>query len=332
MRKILLIIFVIISVIVSAQVEGTPYHFCALSGEQYNPGTHNGVEGEDWVVTKSDEDYTKSEKIFLQTRFEDGYSNHTILGESTVSYNCHGYSFGVSQGTIPCQITWFEELCNDAFIPITDTNNFQYGDIAVVRDKKSQNSNTYLPGSIHSSIVVDKDTLISKWGDGPLTKHHKYDVVNMDGIAMGSSVYTYYRRVANTQINGPYVFNGNATYTFVPDVEPTSCRWNIEPFSMFQQSFNFGQNASFSYTSDPSHLSPKAVITFTFQYGCDNSYTAKREIELELPTSTLSGTITSDGFIVGKDAVVMVTGEISMKEDSKIIIKPDRKTHQEIKL
>ncbi|MBQ8223591.1 MAG: hypothetical protein IJZ87_09685 [Bacteroidales bacterium] len=105
MKKIFLTIFVIISVIVSAQVEGTPYHFCALNGEQYNPGKHNNVEDDKWVVTKSDEDYTRCEKAFVRERFEDDFSNHTILGESTVSYNCHGYSFGIFQGTIPCKIT-----------------------------------------------------------------------------------------------------------------------------------------------------------------------------------------------------------------------------------
>jgi hypothetical protein len=220
---------------------------------------------------------------------------------------------------------WFEELCDGGFIEIADTNNLRYGDIAVVRDKENINSNTYKAGSIHSSVVVNQDTLISKWGEGPLTKHHKYDLINVDGFDNGVAVYTYYRRVANTEINGPDAFNGNGSYTFVPNVTPSSCMWYIEPFTMFQQASNFGQTASPSYKSNLTHISPKAVITFTFQYGCDNSYTTKREIELEIPTSTLSGTITSDGFIVGDNAVVTITGEIRMEENAKIIIKPGGK-------
>ena len=323
MKKILLIIFTLLSINIIAQVEGIPFNFCTLSGVVYNPGIHNNIEDDKWVVTINNS--TKSEKVFLQSRFEEEHPNHTIIVEATPTYNCHGYSFGIFQGTIPCKIKWFEEFCNDAFIEITDTNAIQYGDIAVVR-KYTDYGHTILDyESEHSSIVVNQDTLISKWGEGPLTKHHKYDLINIDGFDNGSTVYTYYRRVANTEIDGPDTFNGNGSYTFVPNVTPSSCRWNIEPYTMFQQSFSFGQTASLSYKSNLTHISPKSVITFTFQYGCDNSYTTKREIELEIPTSTLSGTITSDGFIVGDNAVVTVTGEIRMEENSKIIIKPGGK-------
>lgn len=204
MKRIFLTIFTLLSAIVSAQIDGTPYYFCALNGEQYNPGTHNDVEGNDWVVTKSDEDYTRYEKAFISERFNDDYSNHTIIGDPTVSYNCHGYSFGIYQGTIPCKITWFEELCNDAFVEITNENNLQYGDIAVVRKYSDYTHTSFVVDSEHSSIVVNKDTLISKWGDGPLTKHYKYDLVNVGGFYNGVAIYTYYRRVANTQINGVF--------------------------------------------------------------------------------------------------------------------------------
>ena len=38
MKKVLLILSVLLSVNSFAQVEGTPFYFCALNGEQYNPG------------------------------------------------------------------------------------------------------------------------------------------------------------------------------------------------------------------------------------------------------------------------------------------------------
>lgn len=297
MKRIFLTIFTLLSAIVSAQIDGIPYLFCALNGEQYDPGTHNNVEGNDWVVTKSDEDYTRYEKAYISERFNDDYSNHTIVGDPTVSYNCHGYSFGIYQGTIPCKITWFDELCDSAFFRITNTDSLKFGDIAVIRYKVGEG---YDPGSIHSSIVVNQDTLISKWGDGPLTKHYKYDltsdIYNFDDTLHG--VYTYYRREANTQINGADTFNGNGTYTFAPNVEIESCTWSVEPAAMFQQSSGSGTIANLSYKSNLSYLAPKAVLTFTFGYSCDNHYTVKKEIDLTLPTSTLSGVIESDGFVI----------------------------------
>ena len=318
-----LILLILSHIGVFAQFDGTPFYFCTLSGEQYNPGTHGDshLVQDKWVVTV--DDYTQSERTFIQESFEEYYPNHTILEESTPTYNCHGYSFGIFQGTVPCKITWFDEFCNGAFVEITDKDNIIYGDIAVIRYKVKEG---YDPGSIHSSVVVNKDTLMSKWGDGPLTKHHKYDLVdeiyNFDDSTKG--VYTYYRRVANTAVNGPAPFKGNGSYVFAPNVQPVpaSCFWSIEPAEMFQQTSDLGTTASPVYVSNPSHLSPQGVITFEFSYDCDNHYTAKKEIELEIPTSTLSGVKTSDGFIVGDNSVVTVTGEISMSEGSKIIVKP----------
>jgi hypothetical protein len=98
MKKMLNLILLILSHIgVFAQFDGTPFYFCTLSGEQYNPGKHNGSEDDKWVVTV--EDYTQSERTFIQESFEEDYPNHTILEESTPTYNCHGYSFGIFQGT-----------------------------------------------------------------------------------------------------------------------------------------------------------------------------------------------------------------------------------------
>ncbi len=330
MRKIPLILFVLLSVNVYAQLDGVPYNYCTLSGIVYNPGEHgydedNLIYNDKWVVTKSDEDYTRYEKAFISERFNDDYSNHTIIGDPTVSYNCHGYSFGIYQGTIPCKITWFEELCNDAFVEITDTNNLQYGDIAVVRHYADYAHTVFRLDSEHSSIVINRDTLISKWGDGPLTKHYKYNVINMNGIAMGSSVYTYYRRVANTQINGADTFNGNGTYTFAPNVEIESCTWSVEPAAMFQQSSGSGTIANLSYKSNLSYLAPKAVLTFTFSYDCDNHYTVKKEIDLTIPTMSVYGEMTCDGFAIRENSTVTVIGNVKINENGKIIIKPGGK-------
>lgn len=327
MKNILLIILILFTTESFAQFfDGEPFNFCTLSNVVYNPSVHGSNPNIQnmWVVTKSDEDYTRYEKAFISERFNDDYSNHTIIGDPTVSYNCHGYSFGIYQGTIPCKITWFDELCDSAFISITNTDSLKFGDIAVIRYKVGEG---YDPGSIHSSIVINQDTLISKWGDGPLTKHYKYDltsdIYNFDDSLHG--VYTYYRRVANTQINGADTFNGNGTYTFAPNVEIESCTWSVEPAAMFQQSSGSGTIANLSYKSNLSYLAPKTVLTFTFGYSCDNHYTVKKEIDLTLPTSTLSGIIESDGFVIADGATVTVTGEIRTNENAKTIVKPGGK-------
>ena len=177
-------------------------------------------------------------------RFRDDYPGHTIIAPPTMSYNCHGYSHSIYQGGDTCNVTWYPELISNSFEAVQTP---QPGDIAVVRDYADPNHTNFTLLSSHSSIVVNQDTLISKWGIGALTKHHKYDVIGFDGLTMGSSVYVYYRRVINDSISGSSVFNGTGSYVFIPDVTPSSCTWSVEPAAMFQNSSGTGYTANLSY-------------------------------------------------------------------------------------
>lgn len=303
---------------------GTPFNFCALSGTQYNPGYHpqEGTPYYDnrWVTSYQDA-LSESECVFLQTRFEDDYPGHTILAPPTMSYNCHGYSHSIFQGGDTCLISWYQELLGNCFVQVQTPLE---GDIAVVRDYTDPSHTSFTLPSQHSSVVVNQDTLISKWGQGPLTKHHKDDVIGIPYLATGMAVYTYYRRIVNPNdsTHGPSIFNGTGTYTFTPNVTPTTCTWSVEPSAMFQTSSGSGYTANLSYATPFVYLAPKATITFTFSYSCDNHYTVTKEIDLRIPTTTISGVAVSDGFILDSNAVVTVTGKIMNNKDAKIIVPP----------
>ena len=298
-----------------------PYCFYTLSGVQYNPGIHP-EEGSPyhhnmWVTTDEDEEaLSMCELAFLREHFENNYPNHTILDDSTYTYNCHGYSFSVFQGGEKCNISWCRELCTYSFVEVQTP---QKGDVAVIRTDIGNNQ--YAPMSIHSSIVESQDTLISKWGIGLLTKHHKNDLVDIGDVGT-INIYTYYRRIINTpnQISGPYTFNGSGLYVFYPSIPVTSCSWSVEPAAMFQQSSGTGEIAELRYATPFVHLAPKASITFTFSYGCDNHYTVSKEFDLRIPTTTVSGVAESDGFVIDNHSIVTVTGEIRSNPKAKAIV------------
>ena len=319
MKKILIILFIFSysNHLIAQIMVGEPYYFCALNGSCYNDN--------DRRVTIEDNEYTHEEIIHLTEQFQNAHPEFEIIEPTSMRYNCHGYAYSVFQGGEKLWIQWEEDICNDngteyySYVIIPE-NEAKYGDIATIIDTTVDN---YSP---HSCIVYNNDTLISKFAYTPLFKHHKHDpwITQETGIN-SSSVYTYYRRVANTQINGSDTFNGNGTYTFAPNVEIESCTWSVEPVAMFQQSSGSGTIANLSYKSNLSYLAPKAVLTFTFGYSCDNHYTVKKEIDLTLPTSTLSGIIESDSFVIADGATVTVTGEIRTNENAKTIVKPGGK-------
>lgn len=74
MKKILILLFLFCCSnhrIMAQIMVGEPYHFCTLSGEQYNPGVHGDYEDnsyydDKWVVTIDSKDYTRYEKTFIQ--------------------------------------------------------------------------------------------------------------------------------------------------------------------------------------------------------------------------------------------------------------------------
>ncbi|MBR4391523.1 MAG: T9SS type A sorting domain-containing protein [Bacteroidales bacterium] len=126
--------------------------------------------------------------------------------------------------------------------------------------------------------------------------------------------------MTNAQITGPDIIDGSAVYLFYPDIKPENCYWSVEPAAMFQQSSGTGIVAALDYATPFIYLSPKATLTYTFSYSCDNSYSCSKEIDLLIPTTTISGTAISDGFVIDTNATVTVTGEIRSNYKAKTIV------------
>lgn len=316
--SIIIALFIFCNSITCAQdiMVGEPYYFCAMNGSCYNDVPNR-------MVTRVDVDFSPEYASFLTQQFLLMHSGCTIIEPSSKLYNCHGYAYSVYQSGLPLQIGWKENLCSyngtsiASYIQIEESQ-IQKGDIATIIE-----DNYYPLQSRHSAIVWNNDTMISKLNDEPLFKHHKYESWFAEMMGLGvSSHYVYYRRVINTpdDISGPSIFNGTGTYTFSPNVTPTNCTWSVEPAAMFQVSSGTGYTANLSYKTPFEYLAPKATITFTFSYGCENHYTVSKEFDLRIPTTTISGNAISEGFILDANAVVTVTGTIKSNKNAKTIV------------
>ena len=97
MKKILLALFVLLSLNAFAQFDGTPFYFCTLSGEQYNPGTHGDshLVQDKWVVTV--DDYTQSERFYKVRNQFNGYvelfNRDDFIQELITLYSSRDVSF-----------------------------------------------------------------------------------------------------------------------------------------------------------------------------------------------------------------------------------------------
>ena len=92
---------------VQAQCIGIRVDFSSLNGAVYNPGTHDDKYDTLWVTDRTNEEWSLNEKAFLDDDFEVNHPGFIILDEATVTYNCHGYTFGLIQGTDRYNIQWW---------------------------------------------------------------------------------------------------------------------------------------------------------------------------------------------------------------------------------
>ena len=302
-----------------AQSSSTNFYFCALNGTCYNE-----VNNDNPKVSRILEEYSPQQKIELTEAFMENYPQYVVVDSASLLYNCHGFAYSVYQGGEKVQITWDSTIYSNngalmASYVIIDSTEARLGDIVTAVEQESWGDLT----SRHSAIVINEDTLLSKWGNSPLFKHRKYDSLLSVHMGLGvSSHYVYYRRIINTPnyISGPYTFNGTGVYDFYPSITPTSCSWSVEPAAMFQVSSGTGYRAILNYRTPFVYLAPKATITFTFSYGCDNHYTVSKEFDLRIPTTTISGNAISDGFVIDANAIVTVTGNIKNNKNAKTIV------------
>lgn len=135
-----------------------PYHYCAMNGTIFNQPPYGKVRFEN-------EEFSIQEAANCTALFQEMHPDCIVIEPSSKLYNCHGFAYSVFQGGEKLIIEWNNDLCSynnsniESFVQIP-VNSVQPGDIATIINPND--NGTY---SIHSSIVVNEDTLISKWGE-----------------------------------------------------------------------------------------------------------------------------------------------------------------------
>ena len=155
-----------------------PYYYCALNGTCFN-------QPPSWAVRIENEEYSPEQAYTQTIMFMNAHPGYNIVEPANNLYNCHGFAYSVYQGGEKLIIEWNNDLCSyngsgsESYIQVP-ASSVQSGDIATLIDPND--NGTYSP---HSAIVISADSLLSKWGLGPLTKHHKDSVINIPSYYTG---------------------------------------------------------------------------------------------------------------------------------------------------
>jgi len=146
-------------------------------------------------VLKSGNDHTQAWKDTLKAKALRSYSNIIFLGEATWKYNCHAYAW--ANNTNVWMITPEQKK-------YWDPSDKSYVEVSSA-SMATKVSYGYID---HSAITTHHpDTLISKWAEGPLFKHHKTD------SPYSISDLHYYAEPKIVATNGANLVCNTATYS-----------------------------------------------------------------------------------------------------------------------
>ncbi len=163
MKRITFIVILLMqTMFVYSQLPGDVYDF------MFNWVQKNTPEGGTFTagVLKSTYELTQPEKDSSAAYVLWYYDNRiTLLDEATRSYNCHGYAWYVS------------EVGDNVWISTPNDDKFWDDDGGYIQTLWHEKAKISFPTTAdHSAIACShQDTMISKWGQYPLFKHHVND-------------------------------------------------------------------------------------------------------------------------------------------------------------
>ena len=111
------------------------------------------------------------------------YQNAEIVSDSTNSYNCHGYTWYMSEG-------------GQGRLHIEDPQPYlEDGSYVVIEENEAATGDKVLYGDgVHSAVIADEPGwAVSKWANGPLMRHRLREVP----LELGPDLkLTFYRKVS----------------------------------------------------------------------------------------------------------------------------------------
>lgn len=168
------------------------------------------------------------------------FPNAVFISNSSGIFNCHSYAW---YNNSKYNYIWLNSSMNDTpQLPKYWTPNCVYSSCL-----KDEAEKVFYSASDHSAIVLGPDTVISKWGQGPIMKHTyedcPYDTTNLQFFKFDSStcVRTPFNNITGTT---QFPINTQRTFQISNGFAGMGVNWSVQYIS------NPANTSSYSYTTD----------------------------------------------------------------------------------
>jgi hypothetical protein len=168
------------------------------------------------------------------------FPNAVFISNSSGIYNCHSYAWYFNS---KYNYIWLNYSINDS----PQLPKYWSPDCVYSSCLKDEAEKVYFSVSDHSAIVLGPDTVISKWGQGPIMKHTyedcPYDTTNLQFFKFdpGTCVRTPFNNITGST---QFPINTQRTFQISKGFPGMSVNWSVQYIS------NPANTSSYSYTTD----------------------------------------------------------------------------------
>ena len=181
------------------------------------------------VFNGTDITYTSSDVALWTSELSQLYGA-VYMGPKTRTYNCHGYTFSVSEGG---STVWINQGCLNPYF----SNNSGYVE---TKNESEAIKVYYNPAGDHSAIRLDSWWYQSKWGYSFLVKHPPNAV---DSDYQASKTKTYWK--SPFIMSGPStIYSGSTANYYMTYIPGATYSWSPTYF-LLMTSGNGGSSATF---------------------------------------------------------------------------------------
>lgn len=149
------------------------YFFHISYGQQtYSPVSNvitpnNSTVQDVYSLISNDVSYSSCQLAALASDLSSNYNGAELIDAPSDKYNCHAYAWHVSEGGNKVWMGFNSYAAEDIY-----WTDYSYIEV----DESIATKVSYHESGNHSAIRINSDWYQSKWGNGPLVKHHPNNV------------------------------------------------------------------------------------------------------------------------------------------------------------
>ncbi len=223
---------------------------------------------------KSGWELSDPEKEALEDYWLYRYGNKiTLLSEATRSYNCHGYAWYMTEVTEEGEDIWINTPQDNNFW--LSNRNASYIEVPWQENAKV----AFTENADHSAIATDHpDTIISKWGQSGLYKHHIDDCIYTPKTGLK------YYKIISPEISGDFsMLCVNSQQTFSESRLCESCIYLDYDWDVLSHLTQVGNDYTSSYTVEATSHTGYGTFSLTITTPSGQTASTQKSILLNTP-------------------------------------------------